>query len=126
MHAVKSNTRRRRLPASWGAMHWLILGLLALCFAASSGCATVRTPPRVSHAQAVTPHVELTSDQRSGHDCDGLRGRLPVVDGLSVGDLSAGWTDATAFGTCQADRADQLVGIIDRLNAEWARYAASH
>lgn len=83
-----------------------------------SGCAT-----KPQARPAVAPHVEISDNLRTGALCDGLRGRLPSVGELSVGELAAQWEGAEGFGACQKNRADQLVAIFDSTNAAWQAFA---
>lgn len=48
-----------------------------------------------------------------------LRGRLPDPEELSVGEALSQWVESEARAACEQGRADALVGLIDRFNAEW-------
>ncbi len=120
MPAVKSKTRRcRQIPIEWGARQWLMLGLLALLCAASSGCAASRRPVPID----APPRLNLTNQLRTGSGCLTLRGRLPEIDELSVGETLSQWVASEAHGACQTRRADELVNVIDTSNAAWDEYA---
>lgn len=117
MAAVKSQTTpKRRRPGPWGLGPWSILILVSACFAVLSGCAST------SQAPLARPQLQLSETLKTGAACDGLRGRLPTVAELDVAAMANGWEDAEAFGTCQQDRANQLVGIALDFEAAWERY----
>lgn len=113
MGAGKSNaTPRRRQKGQWGPGRWLILGLVALCFAVSSGCAgRPRPAPVVS-----PPRIEVPANLRQ--HC--LRGRLPEP-GFTVGEALSQWVASEARAECEVGRADELLGLIDVANEEWSR-----
>lgn len=117
MAAVKSNvTRKHRRRGPWGLGPWLILLSLSACSAVLSGCAS--TP----QAPLARPRLTISETLRTGAACDGLRGRLPIVAELDVAAMADQWEGAEAFGSCQQDRATQLVGIADDFEAAWRRY----
>lgn len=98
-----------RRKVQWGPGRWLILGLVWLCFVASSGCAANRWAPNVA------PRIELPQNLRA--PC--LRGRLPAVEDLTVGEALSQWVEAEAAAACERGRADQIVGVIETANREW-------
>lgn len=106
--ATSRISKARRRPEPWGLAQWLILGLAALFFAASGGCASTQVPTR-EPAQ-----IKLTENLRSS-GC--LRGLLPAADELTVGESLAQWVEAEARAECEGGRADRLVDVIDRFNA---------
>lgn len=111
MGAAKSNvTAPNRRKAQWGPGRWLILGLVWLCFVASSGCAHFRPQPNVA------PRIDLPANLSA--PC--LRGRLPAVDELTVGEALSQWIEAEAAAACERGRADQIIGVIATANRVWA------
>lgn len=109
MRAAILRTPRRQPKGEWGPMRWLMLILVWLLFAASSGCAG--RLPRTN----VDPRIELPANLRA--PC--LRGRLPDGAELSVGEALSQWVEAEARAVCEQGRAEEIVGVIDRFNAEW-------
>lgn len=121
MQAEKKSLARAARPqrrARWGLMPWLILALVSVCFAGSSGCASIPSP---SHAEP--PRYQISDTVRDGSNCDGLRGRLPSADELDVGAALEGWEGAEAFGACQQSRARAAIAAGDALTAAWEEYA---
>jgi hypothetical protein len=120
--ATSKISAKRRSRDGWGPMRWLILGLLALCFAASSGCAH---RPTLSELTANAPRINLPETLKADAWCkDELRGRLPEADFLTVGEALAQWQEAEARATCQGARADGLIDVIDAHNAAWEAWLA--
>lgn len=63
----------------------------------------------------MAPRLELPANLRSA--C--LRGLLPWGEDLDVGGLLDLWVKAEARAECDRARAEAIVGLIDRANAEW-------
>lgn len=103
-----------RSSPRWGPIKWLILALLALCFAASSGCAG---SPKGLAGEA--PQLILPSEVETS-PC--LRGLLPLDDEpVSVGMLGAGWHQAEVTGVCEYARAESAVAATKDFNLSLRR-----
>lgn len=125
MHAANSNATRPRprLLAMSAARRLSILLWLPIISAALSGCATTKTPPPAE----TPPRINLSQAQREGAGCDtgmdGLRGRLPPADRLSVTEMASLGVDAETRAACWRRGYFALVGVADANDAAWERFA---
>ena len=114
---VKATIKRRPLGMLVRAP-WSILISLSALSAGLSACAGT------SQAPNARPRFQLSESLETGSLCDGLRGRLPVADQLSVDELTDQWEGAETWGMCQYDRAEQIVAAAKGFEAAWERYDA--
>lgn len=63
----------------------------------------------------MAPRLELPANLRA--PC--LRGLLPWGEPLELGEVLSLWVKAEARAECDRARAEAIVGLIDRANAEW-------
>lgn len=113
----------RRRSAMSGARLSLTPLSLALCCAALAACATTPQPTPVE----TPPRIGLSQGQREGAGCnagvDGLRGRLPSAEALTVSELGSQWIGAEARAACWRRGYFELVGIADVADAAWEDFA---
>lgn len=106
-----SQLRRLSLPI------WLALGSLAL-----SGCAGTPDLARVPSAPATAkprlgPTVALVPLTANLETSDCLKGRLPVADGLSLGDVMSFGAERHRDALCEHDWGASLLNVIRGFNA---------
>lgn len=61
--------------------------------------------------------VDLAQNLRESACEDPLRGTLPVVDTLTVGEVGAFGVRAYGWGRCEHDRAERIVDVVEAHDA---------
>lgn len=67
------------------------------------------------------PRPQLAENLRRpcGEAQDGLRGRLPDPDALTIAESLSQWVEAEAGRACERARADHTVSAFDEAAAQW-------